>query len=624
MNNEDYFFPYEQVRDEQDKLISKVDECIKKKKCLLVHAPTGIGKTISTLGPAIKVAIEKDLKILFLTSRHTQHLIALETIQLIKEKFELTFHVADIIGKRHMCLQPGASLLYSSEFFEFCKNMKEKGTCEFYTNARKTPSTLTPEGEKLLSDIEILPEQGSEKIIEYCNPEKMCPYEIAMEMAKEARVIICDYNYAFDPGVRMSLFSKAKIELNKCIIIVDEGHNLPDRARNIYTIRLTNIMMKRAIQEAKKFGYDNALKILVSIQDILLSMSDNVNAGNEKLVTKGEFFTRVTKLKSFDVIVDDFEEIAETIRESQRQSYLGSIANFMKMWTQGEDVGFIRFISKRYLKNEMLITLSYRCLDPSLLTKEIFEETYSTILMSGTLTPTSMYKDLLGFPDSAEQLVLSSPFPQKNKLSLVVPKTTTQYKQRSETMYKKIAEHCAKMVNAVPGNSAIFFPSYEMMRLVYNHLFEFVEKTMFRESGDLTKKDREELLEKFAKYKNSGAVLLGVASGSFGEGIDFPGDLLKCVIVVGLPLQRPDLETKELISYYDSKFGQGWDYAYVNPAFSKTLQNSGRCIRSETDRGIVVFLDERFTWPNYFKNFPPDMELKISIDYVKLINEFFG
>jgi DNA excision repair protein ERCC-2 len=131
------------------------------------------------------------------------------------------------------------------------------------------------------------------------------------------------------------------------------------------------------------------------------------------------------------------------------------------------------------------------------------------------------------------------------------------------------------------------------------------------------------MLERFAGYSGTGAVLLGVASGSFGEGIDFPGDILKCVVVVGLPLQRPDLETKELIAYYDHKFGKGWDYAYVAPAFSKTLQNAGRCIRSETDKGIVVFLDERFTWPNYFKYFPPEGQIKITLDYEDKIKEFF-
>jgi DNA excision repair protein ERCC-2 len=132
------------------------------------------------------------------------------------------------------------------------------------------------------------------------------------------------------------------------------------------------------------------------------------------------------------------------------------------------------------------------------------------------------------------------------------------------------------------------------------------------------------MLDRFKGYKDIGAVFLAVASGSFGEGIDLPGDLLKAVIVVGLPLSQPDLETKSLIDYFDKKFGKGWDYGYLFPAFNKTLQNAGRCIRSETDKGVIVFLDERYVWPNYRRCFPEDWEMVVSKDPMYEINEFFS
>ena len=465
------YFPYDKVREVQDKLILKVDECLNDKKHLVVHAPTGIGKTVSTLGPALKLAIEKNLTILFLTSRHTQHLIAIETIKLIKEKFDLQFHVADIIGKRWMCLQQGASLLYPNEFFEFCKQLREAGKCEYYSNVRETGKKLTAKASKLVDDIASLSDNDSERIKSLCDDEKMCPYEIAIELAKKAKVIICDYNYAFDPVVRQSLFAKANLELEKCILIIDEGHNVPDRVRNIYTIRLTNIMLKRAIKEGKKYGYEETVEILAGIQEVLLDMSDSLKIYEDKIVSKDEIIKKINEIKDFEVLIDDMEEVAEDIREKQRQSYIGSVAFFLKLW-DGEDEGFVRFISKKQMKNELMITLSYRCLDPSLLTADVLKQTYSTILMSGTLTPTSMYKDLLGYPSNTEELTLPSPFPDNNKLSLVVPKTTTQFKQRSEKMYEAIAQHCAEIVNNIPGNSAIFFPSYQMMASVYTYLYE--------------------------------------------------------------------------------------------------------------------------------------------------------
>jgi DNA excision repair protein ERCC-2 len=253
----------------------------------------------------------------------------------------------------------------------------------------------------------------------------------------------------------------------------------------------------------------------------------------------------------------------------------------------------------------------------------VIDAASSVILMSGTLTPTSMYRELMGFrEENTVEMTLKSPFPEKNKLSIIIPKTSTKFTERSEYQYKEMATIVSKLVNVIPGNSAVFFPSFRMRDDVYNYMKD-CEKTVFLEKQGLTKQEKEELLENFKSYKNVGAVLLGVTTGSFGEGIDLPGDFLKGVVIVGLPLQRPDLETKALIDYYDQKFKKGWDYGYVFPAFNRTLQSAGRCIRSETDRGVIVFLDERYAWPNYMRCFPPSWNLKTTILYESLIKAFF-
>jgi DNA excision repair protein ERCC-2 len=176
----------------------------------------------------------------------------------------------------------------------------------------------------------------------------------------------------------------------------------------------------------------------------------------------------------------------------------------------------------------------------------------------------------------------------------------------------------------VPGNSALYFPSYYLRDKVYEYFMGSSTKTAFLENTDMSNDEKATFLENFKSYKETGAVLLGVVSGSFGEGIDLPGDLLKCVVVIGLPLTQPTLETKELIDYYEKKFGKGWDYGYVGPAFSKCLQSAGRCIRSETDRGVIVFLDERYVWQNYFKHFPRDVEIEVARDYKGKIEGFFS
>lgn len=241
--------------------------------------------------------------------------------------------------------------------------------------------------------------------------------------------------------------------------------------------------------------------------------------------------------------------------------------------------------------------------------------------MSGTLSPAEMYRDLLGLNANAVLSEYSSPFPKQNRLNLIVPGTSTKFTQRNNDMYEKIAKLCASIVNKIPGNCLLFFPSYQLRDNVNVYFQNLCEKTTFLEQPKLNKKEKQELLENFKKYKN--AVLLGTASGSLGEGIDLPG-IIKAILIVGLPLAKPDLETKGLIEYYEQRFKKGWNYGYIYPAVIRSLQNAGRCIRSETDKGIIIFLDERYSWPVYRKCFPPDMKIETVITPEDKIKEFFG
>ena len=248
-------------------------------------------------------------------------------------------------------------------------------------------------------------------------------------------------------------------------------------------------------------------------------------------------------------------------------------------------------------------------------------DSYSTILMSGTLTPTAMYRELMGI--EAEELTLKSPFPEENRLNIIIPKTSTKYEARSPEQYKAIADVLCDASKVIPGCIAVYFPSYYLLNEVAAFFETKTTKSVFIEQPDMTQAEKQEFLERFKTYKSTGAVLLAVTSGNFAEGIDMPG-VLKGVIIVGLPLQRPDLETKSLIEYYDKKFGKGWDYGYLFPAFTKTIQAAGRCIRSEKDKGVIIFLDERYSWNNYYRCFPMSWRLRISLLYPALINTFFA
>ncbi|MEK6827990.1 MAG: ATP-dependent DNA helicase, partial [Nanoarchaeota archaeon] len=304
--------------------------------------------------------------------------------------------------------------------------------------------------------------------------------------------------------------------------------------------------------------------------------------------------------------------------DKQKKSFVLSVAKFLESWL-GSDIGFGRILTKT-MDKKLKISLAYRCLDPSIAAKEVIEKSYSTVLMSGTLTPTSMYKDILGFKDNILEKEYKSPFPKKNRLNLIVPKTTTKFKERNHRQFSEIAGICSNIVNLIEGNSAVFFPSYELMENIAEHLK--CSKPIFKEKQTLIKQEKEHLLAVFKSHRDKGAVLLGTSTGSFGEGIDMPG-VLKAVIIVGLPLEKPDVEKRLLIEYYDDKFGKGFEYGYVLPAITKCLQNAGRCIRSETDKGAIIFLDERYAWRNYYQCFPEDWEIEVDLDYENVLKGFF-
>ncbi len=601
-------FSHDAIRPSQKELVETVSSALKAKKHVLAHAPTGLGKTAAVLCPALELALEKDLTIFFLTSRHTQHKIVLETSKKIMEKNNIHFSVASLIGKKWMCAQENVQNMPSGDFAEYCKSLVEADQCEFYTNARGKNNFVA---QKVLADLKADSPLPSETVMLRCIQDKVCPYELSLMLAEESKVIVADYFYLFNPHIRDALFGKIKKKLENAIIIVDEGHNLPGRCRDLLTFRLSNKLMKLAIQEAKKNQLDDTVLVLVEIQDVLNKLGDNLK--DERLVKKEQFFDPLNKFKPYDEIVAELELAADMVREAQKTSHIGSVVKFLEEW-KADSTGSARIISRK----DMFVTLSIRCLDPAILTKEVFDNCYSAIVMSGTLSPTSMYADVLGLNGISKSF--PSPFPEQNRLSMIVPRTTTKFTLRSERQYKEIAAICADIANKAPGCVMIFFPSYRMRDDVAKFFAEEYEKGILYESPGMDKEEKQLLLDKFAKSKGA---LLAVAAGSFGEGIDLPG-IVKAVIVVGLPLDRPDLETTELISYYDKKFGKGWEYGYTLPAMTKCIQNAGRCIRSEKDRGVLVFLDERYAWPRYKVYFPPEWTMKILPDYEEEIARFFG
>lgn len=616
------YFPYSKVRDVQDNMISDVYNAIKTKKHLIMHAPTGIGKTIAVLAPALSIAVKNNLTIFYLTSRQTQHKIVVDTLKHIKQKFGINFECADIIGKKWMCLQDGVDAMPNSSFHEYCKSLRDENKCEFYSNTRKPNMQPTFEAKHAIEALELISPCYVHDFIEQGKASKTCPYEVAALVASKSKVIIVDYYYIFNPTIRDPFLFKIGKGLENIILVVDEAHNLPNRIRELLTHRTSSLIIENAKKEAKRYEYGETIGNLEIVENALFELGKslaNEGLSSERTLRKNELVDEISKSKGYSDIVAELLFIGEDIRDKQKKSFVLSVAKFLEAW-HGSDIGFGRILSKS-IDKKLKISLTYRCLDPSIAAKEVIDRSYATVLMSGTLTPTSMYKDILGFSQVIGK-EYKSPFPKRNRLNLIIPKTTTKFVERSNRQFSEIARICSNISNMVDGNSAIFFPSYDLMLSVYEFFKGNCNKPIFAEKQAVTKHDKESMLKSFKSFKENGAVLMGISTGSFGEGIDMPG-VLKAVIIVGLPLQKPDIEARLLIEYYDDKFGKGFEYGYIMPAITKCLQNAGRCIRSETDKGAMIFLDERYIAQGYYQCFPEDWDLEVSLNYECVLREFF-
>jgi len=618
-------FPFEKQRNVQSKMTQDVYEALAEGKHVIAHAPTGLGKTAASLSSALTYAINNGKKIIFLTPKHTQHQIAIETLKKIRDRFGINVNVVDFIGKRWMCQVPGVQALSSRDFAEFCRDMKKEERCNFYNKVRKS-TNLTRDAEKQLKELKNESPLHVEELCKKCGVNEMCPYEISCELAKEANVLIADYYHIFHPHIRKAFLLKTATDLSDCVIIVDEAQNLPERIREVLSSSVSTFSINKAIIEARKHENTDVANELSAIAEVLKILSDKIEENKkESFISKEEFISFVEKEtgKNYEELGSELLVVGEKIRVDEQKSFVGSIGRFLQEWLE-EGEGYVRILKKFKFNEKEALQLSFRCLDPSVSSKELFSECHSAVLMSGTLTPTRMYRDLLGMGEERTNCFeYDNPFPPKNKLSLIVPDTTTRYTRRNEKEFEKIATWCGDIVNSIPGNVAVFFPSYYVRDMITKKFERLSRKSVFVERQGMTKRERFEFLQEFKDYSDIGAVFLGVTGGSFGEGIDLPGKYLKGVVVVGIPLDSPDLETQALIEYYEKMFGAGWNYGYLFPAMNRVIQACGRVVRSESDRGAVVLLDERFTWQNYFKCLPLDWKIIVTKEPVRRINEFF-
>jgi DNA excision repair protein ERCC-2 len=373
--------------------------------------------------------------------------------------------------------------------------------------------------------------------------------------------------------------------------------------------------------------------VLSRLGDRLAGLAEGLAEGEEREVdvaawvgaVEAELASRLDRV-GYNDLVGRLEEAAEELASDDEPggSAVAQVAAFMEGFARpGEAV--LRLASSAGGPR-----LRHLLLDPSVVTRERFASVHAAVLMSGTLWPPRMYADLLGLPDGRVRIgEYRSPFPPENRLVLVDRGSTTRYASRGPEMYARIVESVRAVLAAVPGNVAVFSPSYDMLRRVREGLEAAgdVPKELLVEDRGMGKRDRERLCDRLEELRHvRGGALLGVQGGSLSEGVDYLENLLSAVVVVGLPLAPPSKEVDALTAYFDRKFGagRGEEYGYVNPAMNRVVQAAGRLIRTERDRGVVVLMDSRFLQTRYLRCFPPDWTPRAAGDLGAEVAEFFS
>jgi len=612
------YFPYDSPREEQRKLMEDFVEAIASKKVLLAHAPTGLGKTISSLAPALSFALENKKIVFFVTPKISQHEIVLESVNLMNEKFNLGIKAIDLVGRKNLCLDPMLKNL-NQGFYEACSKKKKTKKCVFYNNCKGSTPKSKKQAAIRKSHVIHNFNCSFSQIKDLCAQRELCPYEVTLEMCRNANLIIGDYSHVFDKGIRENIFSQAGIDLKDVILVVDEAHNLPKRIRDMMSLKLDREVIEKAIKECSVVGDVEAgllVKDLLKEFDVVVRNNLSITKAQNELKLKDlVFFGRVGG-EEVELLLDTSSKFMEFT--SAEGSALLSLATFVTILREGnliEDESLV--VVEKTLWGPRI---SINGLNPSVYSGEVFDKCFSGILMSGTLVPLEMYVDVLGIKNFVLKEYLS-PFPRENRLNLFVNKTTTRYSDRSEKQFDEIADEVNKIVSLVPGNIIVFFPSFEILREVEPRISQ--GRKVFVQEQSMAQEQKSNLVKDFKLESNGfGGILLAVSGGSIAEGVDFPGAHLSCAIIVGIPFARVGLFSNALIKYYDIRFKKGWDYGYNAPAISKAVQAAGRVIRTESDKGICVFLDKRFVSPMYSKYFPKNFDRVITSDSLKEIKDF--
>ncbi len=564
-------FPY---RKGQKELAGDVYRSIHRGKILFIQAPTGTGKTITTVFPAVK-AVGEGLaeRIFYLTAKTVTAAVARET-------FGLLYHQ----GYQAKTIQ-----LTAKEKLCMCDEMDCNPVhCPY---AKGHFDRVNDAVFELLQTSDFF---TREEILEQAEKFQVCPFEMSLDVASWADNIICDYNYVFDPYVYLKRFFQEGIK-GEYIFLVDEAHNLVERGRGMYSAELYKEDFLAAKKVLKPYAY-GIVRILEQCNKILLGYKREC----EDYCIYEHVSNLLFPLKRLAGELDEF--LQKGIEFPERRVVLDfyfSIRSFLEVYELVDE----HYVIYTEIQEDGRFLLKLFCVDPSQNLQERMDKGVATVLFSATLLPIHYYKSLLSTKEDNYAVYAESTFSQEQRLLLFGRDVSTKYTRRNLQEFAKIAEYIKKTVRCRKGNYMVFFPSYKLMEQVSEQMRDFEGELLIQKSG-MKEGEREEFLAAFEEKREESLVAFCVMGGIFGEGIDLKNDALIGAVVVGTGLPQISNEREILKKYYDEKSGNGFDYAFRYPGLNKVLQAAGRVIRTAKDKGVILLLDERFLQADYENLYP--------------------
>ena len=572
-------FPFA-YREGQRDLTASVYRTILRKKKLFIQAPTGVGKTISTVFPAVK-AVGEGLgeKIFYLTAKTITRTVAWQAFDILKEQ-ALRMKVLVLTAKEKICFCEETNC--NPEACPYAKGHYDRVNDAVY-------ELLTTSDEM---NREILEEQARKW--------KVCPHEMSLDVSEWVDAVICDYNYVFDPNAHLRRFFGEGIS-GEYLFLIDEAHNLVERGRSMYSAKLCK---------------EDFLKVKRLVKDEDVKLAKRISECNQQLLTLKRECEDYQVLNSVSHIylklLNLMGELERFLEDCKKEDLRKEVLDFyfdVRRFVATHDRLDENYMIYSELLNNGHFEIHLFCVNPAKNLQKFLDKGNSTVFFSATLLPIHYYKKLLSTASDDYAIYAESPFDMEKRLLLLGTDVSTKYTRRGEDTYRRYAEYLYQVALAKHGNYIAFFPSYRFMEDVHEEFLVIVSQGSVEvddviQSQYMSEEAREIFLENFEEDREHSLMGFCVMGGIFSEGIDLTGEQLIGAVIVGTGLPQVCRERKLLKQYFDEHGFHGFDYAYLYPGMNKVLQSAGRVIRTQEDRGVVLLLDDRFLDMRYREVFP--------------------